>query len=46
MLTGFRSGSEELPAAEEPRAAYAAAEPMESRYTAKATELEVATLTT
>nr|WP_226961500.1 MULTISPECIES: helix-turn-helix domain-containing protein [Streptomyces] len=45
VLTGFRSGSEELPAAGEPRGAYAAGEPMESRYAAKAAELEVATRT-
>ncbi|MEV7787615.1 hypothetical protein AB0O72_19825 [Streptomyces sp. NPDC088106] len=45
VLTGFRSGSEELPAVGEPRAAYAAGEPMESRYAAKAAEREVATRT-
>ncbi|GFH39228.1 helix-turn-helix domain-containing protein [Streptomyces pacificus] len=45
VLTGFRSGSEELPREGEPRAAYAAGEPMESRYSAKAAELEVAART-
>ncbi|MFE3559456.1 hypothetical protein ACFXKW_32065 [Streptomyces sp. NPDC059193] len=42
VLTGFRSGSEELAAEGEPRAAYAAGEPLESRYAAKAAELGVA----
>lgn len=44
-LTGFRSGSEELAAVGEPRAAYTAGEPMENRYAAKATELKVAART-
>ncbi|WNI24933.1 helix-turn-helix domain-containing protein [Streptomyces sp. ITFR-16] len=45
VLTGFRSGSDELPAAGEPHAAYAPGEPMESRYAAKAAELGVAVRT-
>ncbi|MEU6182954.1 helix-turn-helix domain-containing protein [Streptomyces coeruleorubidus] len=45
VLTGFRSGSEELPMEGEPRAAYTAGKPMESRYAAKAAELGVATRT-
>ncbi|WP_267246427.1 helix-turn-helix domain-containing protein [Streptomyces sp. PR69] len=45
VLTGFRSGSEELSAVGEPRPAYAAGEPMESRYAAKAAELGVAART-
>lgn len=45
VLTGFRSGSEELAAVGEPCAPYAAGEPMESRYAAKAAELGVAART-
>ncbi|MDX2757255.1 Mu transposase C-terminal domain-containing protein [Streptomyces europaeiscabiei] len=45
VLTGFRSGSKELAAVGEPRAAYTASEPLESRYAAKAAELGVAART-
>ena len=39
VLTGYRSGSAELPADGEPRAEYDPALPLEDRYAAKATEL-------
>ena len=45
VLTGFRSGSEELAGEGEPRAAYTVGEPLESRYAAKAAELGVAVRT-
>ncbi|MEU8728937.1 helix-turn-helix domain-containing protein [Streptomyces tendae] len=41
VLTGYRSGSRELVADDEPKAAYATAVPMEARKAAKAAELGV-----
>ncbi|WP_245699535.1 hypothetical protein [Streptomyces roseifaciens] len=41
VLTGFRSGSRELPRPEEPRPEYAPETPFEARYAAKAAELGV-----
>ncbi len=45
MLTGYRSGSEDLPRADEPRSQYAPGLPMRDRYEAKAAELGVTTRT-
>jgi len=41
MLTGYRSGSEELPRPDEPRPQYAPGMPLKARYEAKAAELGV-----
>ncbi|MEU6312261.1 helix-turn-helix domain-containing protein [Streptomyces sp. NPDC047014] len=41
VLTGYRSGSAELPREGEPRTEYGASEPAEARYAAKARELGV-----
>jgi len=41
MLTGYRSGSEDLPRPDEPRPQYAPGLPLQARYEAKAAELRV-----
>ncbi|MEU6118262.1 transposase [Streptomyces sp. NPDC047117] len=41
MLTGYRSGAEELAGPKEPRAPYAPDQPLKKRYAAKASELGV-----
>lgn len=41
MLTGYRSGSEDLPQPNEPRPQYAAGLPLKARYEAKAVEMGV-----
>ncbi|WP_405914551.1 helix-turn-helix domain-containing protein [Streptomyces sp. NBC_00728] len=43
VLTGYRSGSPELPREGEPRPEYAPGEPLEAKYAAKAAELGVGT---
>ncbi|WP_328512649.1 helix-turn-helix domain-containing protein [Streptomyces sp. NBC_00376] len=43
MLTGYRSGSEDLPRPDEPRPQYAPGLPLHGRYEAKAAELGVST---
>jgi transposase InsO family protein len=41
MLTGYRSGSEDLPRPDEPRPQFAPGQPLKARYEAKAAELGV-----
>lgn len=45
MLTGYRSGSEDLPRPDEPRSQYAPGLPLQTRYEAKAADLGVMTRT-
>ncbi|WP_053084692.1 helix-turn-helix domain-containing protein [Streptomyces viridochromogenes] len=46
MLTGYRSGSEDLPRPDEPRPQYAPGLPLKARYKAKAAELGVSARST
>nr|WP_324901187.1 Mu transposase C-terminal domain-containing protein [Streptomyces sp. CB01201] len=46
MLTGYRSGSEDLPRPDEPRPQYAPDRPLRARYEAKAAELGVSARST